>query len=389
MIIAGAFNGVDTFFFLSGFFLSFTVTKQKGSAPIIFVVGMLRRLIRTCVPLFFIIMCFYVLPLFVTGPDTKTFFLRFHEEVVEHWWHWLLQIKNFYDMELMIVLGHTWFLSADFQLFLVSFVTLLLLKSRKTMTLGAFVLLSLLSYIVVAWTLASDSDVMPFLILPSQRPEVAIKTVNNYYQRPFYHAMCYFSGCITFLIMEDFRQRKLTKAMRLAGWCVASVSMLCCIFMKIAWYKSPNPTSVVGNLLVAFSDRFLWSLFLAWATLVCSTGRGGVFARFLSCDVFVPLSKLSFGVYLIHLPFIELMLHASRERLFYSHFTQVSLFFSVLVWSFLLSYLAYLACEGPTSALEKLAFTRLMGSGNRRRKEQQFQHNEAHAGAEPTKSSYF
>lgn len=389
MALAAGFNGVDTFFFLSGFFLSLTVTKQKGRAPVVFIVGILRRLIRTCVPLFFMIICLYVSPLFVTGPDVKTFFLRFHEEVVEHWWHWLLQIKNFYEMGPTILLGHTWFLSADFQLFLVAFLTLLLLKSRKTLALGAFILLSLISYVIVAWTLASDSDVLPFLIIPAQTPEVAFKTVNIYYQRPFYHAMCYFSGCITFLIMDDFRQRKITKAMRLAGWCMASACMLCCVFMKIAWYRSPNPTSVVGNLLAAFSDRFLWSVFLAWTMLVCSTGRGGVVAKFLSCDVFVPLSKLSFGVYLIHLPFIELMAHASRERLYFSHFTQISTFFSVLVWGFLLSYLAYLACEGPTSGLEKLAFGRLTGSVQSRRKEHQFQQNEAHTGADRTKSSHF
>ncbi|KAK8756585.1 hypothetical protein V5799_000714, partial [Amblyomma americanum] len=51
----------------------------------------------TCVPLFFIIMCFYIVPLFINGPETKTFFLRFHEEVAYHWWHFLLHIQNYYE----------------------------------------------------------------------------------------------------------------------------------------------------------------------------------------------------------------------------------------------------------------------------------------------------
>lgn len=364
MIVAGAFNSVDTFFFLSGFFLCLTVRKQRRNGPVVFMIGMLRRLVRTCVPLFFILMCFYIIRLFVTGPDSKAFFVKFQQEVSEHWWHLLLQIKNFYKMDTLILLGHTWFLSADFQLFIVALPILLLLKSRTAVAVGVFVLLSLLSYAVVAWTLASHPDIPPFLIAPGTTPEGTLKTVNEYYERPFYHAMCYFGGCITFLLMNDFRERKITKAMELAGWCVAASSMLCCVFMKLAWYKSQHPTSMTGTLLAAFSDRFLWFVSLAWITLSCSTGRGGLFGRFLSSNVFVPLSKLSFGVYLIHVPFIELMLYSSRERIYWSHFNQVSLFFSVLVWSFLLSYLAYLACEAPTSALDKLAFGRLRGSGS-------------------------
>ncbi|XP_037570408.2 nose resistant to fluoxetine protein 6 [Dermacentor silvarum] len=142
-------------------------------------------------------------------------------------------------------------------------------------------------------------------------------------------------------------------------WCLAVACGLCCIFMKHAWYANRNPTSEAGKLFTAFFDRVLWSLFLFWITLACSTGRGGVLSKFLSFNAFVPLSKLSFGVYLIHYPFIQLMLHASRERVFWSHFNQITLFFALLVWSFLLAYLAYLVCEGPTAVLDKLAFQRL------------------------------
>ncbi|KAK8781084.1 hypothetical protein V5799_017576 [Amblyomma americanum] len=235
---------------------------------------------------------------------------------------------------------------------------------RKRLALGAFVLLSLVSYCLAAWTLARNPHIQPFLIIPGATPQGTLETVNKYYQLPFFHGMCYFSGCITCLIMDSFRQRKISKSVELAGWCVTGSSMLCCVFMKFAWYTSPNPTSEVGTQLAAFADRFLWSASLAWITLACATGRGGVFGRFLSRDVFVPLSKLSFGVYIIHLPFIELMLFASRERVFWSHFNQISLFFSVTVWSLLLSYISYVACEAPTGALDRLAFRRFRANGS-------------------------
>uniref|UniRef100_V5IDK1 Uncharacterized protein n=2 Tax=Ixodes ricinus TaxID=34613 RepID=V5IDK1_IXORI len=52
------------------------------------------------------------------------------------------------------------------------------------------------------------------------------------------------------------------------------------------------------------------------------------------------------------------MYHIARERIFFSHFTLVSQCFSVLVWSYLLSYLMFIACEAPTGHLEKLIFMR-------------------------------
>ncbi|XP_075550181.1 nose resistant to fluoxetine protein 6-like [Dermacentor variabilis] len=369
MIIAAAFNSVETFFFLSGFFLCLTVAKQKTNGLLIFVMGVLRRLIRICVPLFFIIMCFCILPLFVTGPDTKMFFKKLYDEVSSDWWRYILHIRNFYEIGPQHVLGHTWYLSADFQLFAVSLLTLAMLRRRKTLAIGAFALLSLCGYAIGAWALVS-SDVLPFMVFPGQTPEITIETVNLYYILPFCHAMSYFSGCITFLVMEDFRYRKITKAVQVAGWCIAASCGLCCVFMKLAWYKSPNPTSKAGTLVAAFSDRAMWSLFLAWITLTCSSGRGGFVGQFLSWNLFVPLSKLSFGVYLIHRPFIELLLHSSRERLSWSDFNQVTMLFSVLDWSFILSYFSYLACEAPTAVLDKLVFNRLTGRGKARKQKQ-------------------
>lgn len=41
---------------------------------------------------------------------------------------------------------------------------------------------------------------------------------------------------------------------------------------------------------------------------------------------------------------------------FPSIFAQVSLFFTTIVWSYLLSYLLFICCEAPTGRLDKLVF---------------------------------
>ncbi|XP_054931445.1 uncharacterized protein [Dermacentor andersoni] len=140
MIITAGFSSVDTFFFL-----------------------------RTCIPLFFIIMCLYALQPFVTGPNTKAFFQDLHKEVASHWWHLLLQIRNFDRISERDVIPHMWYLSTDFQLFVVSLVTLLIFK------------------------------------------RIMVRTLNEYYIQPYYHAVCYFGGCMTYLVLDDFKERKISK----------------------------------------------------------------------------------------------------------------------------------------------------------------------------------
>ncbi|KAL1424905.1 hypothetical protein MTO96_019767 [Rhipicephalus appendiculatus] len=257
---------------------------------------------------------------------------------VRYWWHLLLMIRNYAGTTALDVLPHIWYLSTDFQLFAISLLTLLLFKRQKMLAVGAFITLSLLGCAISTWSV-TNSTLLPFMAFPAPNLRVMDVTMNDYYVRPYYHAVCYFSGCITFLLMDDFRNRKIS---------------------KLSWYRSQTPPTEVVKLLAAFFDRILWSVFLMWVTLACSTGRGGLVNKLLSWNVFVAPSKLSFGVYLIHLPFIRLLLQASRERLFWSTFNVASMYFSVLAWSYVLAYFTYLACEAPTTVLDKLAFARII-----------------------------
>ncbi|KAL1424873.1 hypothetical protein MTO96_019736 [Rhipicephalus appendiculatus] len=372
MLIPAAFNNVDTFFFLSGFFLYNVISKQKGNSAAIFIIAVMRRLIRMCIPLFFVIMWFYLLPRIVDGPDTETFFQRFYVDMSEHWWHLLVQIRNFFELKRTEALVHTWYLSADFQLFLVSLLTLLVLRRRKRAALVALAMLSLLGCAIATWTVAR-LHLLPFLVIPYPKFTRMARTLSNYYIQPFYHAVCYFSGCMTALISADFRERKISKTVQLAGWCVSLSCGLFCVFVKYPWYSKEDPASGSVEIIVAFFDRILWSIFLACITLACSTGRGGPVNKFLSWNAFVPLSKLSYGVYLIHLPLFELMMHSARERVYFSAFNQGTLYFGVLMWCFVFSYFVFVACEAPTAALDKLIFSRLTRGGTVRSHELQEQ----------------
>ncbi|XP_075538428.1 nose resistant to fluoxetine protein 6-like [Dermacentor variabilis] len=274
MIVTGGYLSVDTFFFLSGFLMCYTIAKQRASGWIIFLLATIRRFIRSTTPVFFMIMCMYLLPAITSGPDAKTFFDKFYYEVNNHWWDLLLQIRNFRGEITFSVMPHIWYLSADYQLFLVSLVIVLLLKSRRRCAIGAFVLLSLLGCSLATWQVAG-THMNPFMVAMSETVTMLVDTMNNYYVLPFYHAVAYFSGCITYLLMDEYKERPLSKALQVIAWCVSLAAGLCCLFMKIGWYQQRNPTSESGKLFAAFFDRILWSLCVSWITFACSTARGG------------------------------------------------------------------------------------------------------------------
>ncbi|KAG0432848.1 hypothetical protein HPB47_020450, partial [Ixodes persulcatus] len=91
LIVTAGYLSVDTFFFMSGFLLNYTILKQKKNPALIFAVAIARRFIRATIPLFFVIMCIYLLPLVASGPDSRSYFEKFDREINNHWWALLLQ----------------------------------------------------------------------------------------------------------------------------------------------------------------------------------------------------------------------------------------------------------------------------------------------------------
>uniref|UniRef100_A0A0K8RC34 Uncharacterized protein n=1 Tax=Ixodes ricinus TaxID=34613 RepID=A0A0K8RC34_IXORI len=59
---------------------------------------------------------------------------------------------------------------------------------------------------------------------------------------------------------------------------------------------------------------------------------------------------------MIHLPFILAVYDTSRERIYYSKFNVVSMFFNVSIWSILISCVLFVGCEVPTARLERMLF---------------------------------
>nr|XP_037269842.1 nose resistant to fluoxetine protein 6-like [Rhipicephalus microplus] len=354
-ILPAGFLSVDTFMFLSGFLLINAVFHQKRSAFFIAPIAVIRRYIRVVVPVVFLILCIQLLPLAIQGPNTNKYYRDIHMMVHTHWKHFLLQVYNFKHEIRSIALIHIWYVSTDFQLFLVSLAVILVLRWSKLWCVGAFVVLAILSCVVCTLQI-HKTEMSPFIIGMTEEFSMVRKVMNLYYVQPFYHAVCFFSGCITWLLKDSFSRSHFSKVVAALCWIASLACGITCVFIKYPWYHEKEPTGEWGKLSTAFFDRILWSICLSWITLTCSTKRGGIMNSFLSWRGFGPLSKLTFAVYLVHMPLYDLMNHFCKERTYFSHFSLVTQFFSVLVWSYFLGYLLYISCEAPLGHIDRLLF---------------------------------
>lgn len=349
--------GFDSLFFLSGFLLAYVVCKHKGTRVTVFLFEVTKRYIRTTAPMFFVIMCLYLLPLIASGPNAKAYFTKIHNDLSAHWLLLLLQVQNYAVTADPNVppLVYLWYVSMDFQFFLLCLPILLLVKNRPRLAVAVFLFLSLVGCSVATWQVAGN-EMTPFVVPLTEAPSTFLRTRSYYFFYPYYHAVCCFSGCLTYFVAAIFKERKIHRALQKAAWCFAIASGLCCMCIKRPWYQTSAPTTEFGKLCTAFFDRILWSVFLAWVTFACATGRGGFVTWFLSWRALRPLSRLALGMYLVHMPFMQFTLNISRERMFFSHFFVMSFAMVILTWGFLLTYLLYVYCEAPACRMVELLF---------------------------------
>ncbi|CAN7989621.1 unnamed protein product, partial [Ixodes pacificus] len=228
-------------------------------------------------------------------------------------------------------------------------------KMKPKTTIGIFIGLSLASCSYNAWQMHGTSY-MPYNLPVPATIQDFMDTMNNMYVLPTTHAICFFSGCIMWLLVDMRKSQGPSKALQAAFWCASVALGLTCVFMKHSWNRGEQPSGEWAKIVFAFSDKIMWSVFLSWITYACATARGGLLCDFLSWEAFAPFSKLTYGIYLIHFPFYHVRAHISRERMNWNIFHNVTDSFAVFVWASILGYFMFIMCEAPTSHLEKLIF---------------------------------
>lgn len=349
-VVSNATLSVDTFFFISGFLLAYLYYKEEKakeekckekkkevtlkSRAIEFVLMVMRRFMRLT-PTYMVVMG--IVDINMSWYNKTSFFtMSERADVVcsKYWWRNILYINNFFSREEMCM-SWSWYLSNDMQFFILG--TFLLLLSSSYFILSTIILVIVL---VSSWILTGYIS-YSYGYIPTLDEQLAM--LNVLYDPPWTRVGPYLIGMCTGYILVHLRGKlNISRRTTMLLWTMGSI---CNILVLFGLYERHIPV-LTSAFYVALS-RTAWGLGLAWIIIACSTGHAGFIDSILSFGGWVPLSRLTYGAYLLN-PVLMSSVYLSSERAWHIDFLPLAAtFMGHLCITYFCSYVLSLTLETP------------------------------------------
>lgn len=350
MLLAGQL-GVDTFFYIGGFLLSF-IGKNR---PVPIVLGTVMRYARL-MPLFGFILMLYILvaPYLAWGP----FAPRFQQEVFtecnpekQTWWSELIFINAFYPWKPFNggCMGWSWYLGVDMVFAIYGMVVLTIWKMNKSVGWGVAIL-SFIVCTVVSFQQCYSYKMQYDMLNPGKFASYSI----NLYNRPYHRLPCFLIGLMAPWAMDIADKRGLRRGTeprtfqaKMVVYLVCFIALVVCLSMIFLPYTNsagPGPTATalkegrwteLENALYISLARPAWCMcWLVW-TLACYFDYLPLMNTIFGHQMMTPLANLTFGAYLSH-PIIVKIIAGNMDE-FYTYTAAESITrcmaFSILAYS--------------------------------------------------------
>ncbi|XP_017486840.1 PREDICTED: nose resistant to fluoxetine protein 6-like [Rhagoletis zephyria] len=231
-----------------------------------------------------------------------------------NWWINLLYLQNFVHQN-ETCLTHTWYSAVDTQLYLLSPVFIILLyKMPKTAFALCFAIIA--ASIVGTWTLTVMNNYPAVsYFTDSITTQQLVGYYNSIYTKPYFRVGPYLVGILAAYAMleNSFKNFNLKTWYLVTGWILSLTTMAAII---LALYPTHQGNILEIHLAATYSAiaRILWACCLAWITFA-SQQQKNIISAFLSLKIWVPVSKLTYCVYLVH-PVIIAFFYGSQTKPF-------------------------------------------------------------------------
>ncbi|XP_029832846.2 nose resistant to fluoxetine protein 6 [Ixodes scapularis] len=351
------FLPVDTFFFISGLLIVYSnwgrLEKKKGKLNVLS--AFLQRFWRMTPSYMLVVGVFLLLPLVGSGPLWKETMDPLLENCMQSWWTNLLYVSNYLPYDKMCLL-HTWFQAVNMQFFIIALPLLLFVYKCRVLGLTLVVSLCLISTLAVG-LITYFFQLPPALLLSTSEWSKAVQHLNLIYFQPFTHfgPFCVGLFCGYYLIQNKGITLKPTTLV--VGWLSALVCALVALLGAYPFRAGYDVDSVLMAFYAAM-HRTVWCVAVAWLTVACELGHGGLLNETLSWRGLVPLSTLSYLIYLIHPLVVYVHVATTREIVNLDHFTMCYSFLGHATISVGLAYVAHVVVELPFASLKDIVWRR-------------------------------
>ncbi|XP_076306234.1 nose resistant to fluoxetine protein 6-like isoform X3 [Tachypleus tridentatus] len=206
------------------------------------------------------------------------------------------------------------------QFFLISPVIFLPLY-RKPVIGKSLLLSGILTSAIILAIITPLLNQMPVLLASVADHSVQMEFLHLVITMPYTHLGTYCIGMATGYLIYTYNEKKLrmNSVLVLFGWILAITCNMAIVFGLYEWNSNNSLPNKVAATFYAALSRIGWSLGLAWLTVVCLYGYGGIINSFLSWKGFIPLSRMTYVVYIIQPAWIGTFRSHLRSTLYYSN----------------------------------------------------------------------
>ncbi|XP_044729189.1 O-acyltransferase like protein-like [Chrysoperla carnea] len=363
--VTGGTVSVDTFFIMSGFLLTLTFLKQidrlKGKFP--WIMFYVHRYIRLTVGLLVVLIFTLTIAIKIgRGPFWNVLVQNGLVELCEKkWWSALLYVQNYANSD-SVCLGHTWYLAVDMQLYVLSPLILYPMWRWKKFTYIVIPILLVILHISTYLIVFLLELKVKYMTTDADQQDIA--DYNKYYYQPSHtRAIPWLMGVLLgYYIYHLQVPKRLNKIFVFLMWIVSLVLLVAVVMTVYPFVQDDSdPDSGWEPIYIVFSRTF-WSIGICWIIFACYTGYGGPINWFLSLNMWTPLCRISYSVYLIHL-IQQLMKEASTHTIkYFSPFETFFETFGDVVLTCSLATCMYLCFESPIFNLETWLLKRASSS---------------------------
>ncbi|XP_026735251.1 nose resistant to fluoxetine protein 6-like [Trichoplusia ni] len=354
---------VDTFFLLSGFLVVTNIAKMKRMPnPLLLI---LKRYVRLMVA--FAVVIFYVCAVFPytgTGPLWNRAVAHDTEQCRKNWWLNLLMVSNYIDTENICIVV-SWYIPCDFHFFVVTVLAYYVYRRVPTLgvtiatvlTVAAVVLPGVINYIYQLS--AVQLFTFEFVMNPRGNEEFHVTYIKSHTRFAAY-LVGFYSGYLFVTYSKDGNLNRIKQKWSVLGTCAALLLMLVVmVFGSTFLWRSYHP---LEGAVYAALNRPAWACGVALLVLCCSFGNVPLVKSFLSWYPWVPLSRLSYGLYLTHTILITRNVFITRNPQHNDYFEIINSTTGVIFWGCIGALLLWLFAEAPANKLLSLC---LRSKGNK------------------------
>ncbi|XP_054157156.1 nose resistant to fluoxetine protein 6-like [Oppia nitens] len=351
----GAFLQVDTFFCLGGMTAAFVTLEMtvRVARRFDYFAFLVFRWLRYTPAVLGLVLLYPLLPLLGSGPIFTSAITGLSQPCELYFWRNLLYFNNFYGTDGNCA-THTWYLAADFQLYAVlTPILLYVLQRQQAVGLALAAVLVVMSCGISIVPPLMDNTILPTMYsLNNILSEEAIdRHFLNLYWPAVQHISPYTLGLVVgYLVHRHHRKVQISSPIRLLVWTLTTSTAVASIFWSTTWMDSTaasEPAGYVERLLFTATHRLMWSVLPAWIVLVSAFGKPGWLGRVLASPSWVPLSRLTYCIYLCHLVPIVLRAYTIRQTTAFSDMDNWSAIALCSILSILLALVLHVMFEKP------------------------------------------